>query len=74
MAVPTGNAAKVVTFKGFKRCFEWQAWHFVTFAFQESLCVTGTILLHRFQKMISKFRGQAQHFRPDVLRAVCQSR
>ena len=21
MAVPTGNAAKVVTFKGFKRCF-----------------------------------------------------
>ena len=58
MAVPTGNAAKVVTFKGFKRCFEWQAWHFVTFAFQESLCVTGTILLHRFQKMISKFRGR----------------
>ena len=58
MAVPTGNAAKVVTFKGFKRCFAWQAWHFVTLSFQESFCVTGTILLHRFQKMISKFRGR----------------
>ena len=33
MAVPMGNAAKVVTFGGLNRrvaSFVWQAWHFVT--------------------------------------------
>ena len=89
MAVPMGSTAKLATFRGFKR--RVTSFRVAGLALrdiptcaimcQKSFCVTGEILLHRFQKMTSIFRGrrstlemsinfawQVQHFRHVVLR------
>ena len=95
MAVPMASSATGVTFRGFQcRVASFRVAGmalrdiqtcFVTC--RKSLCVAGAILLRRFQKMSSSFRGrrrhfgnlhrhvawQAQHFRGVVLRVFCES-
>ena len=70
MAVPPVSAAKAVAFGGFKRgptlfrvvsvALHDSPTCFITC--RKSFCVTGAILLRRFQKISSIFSWQAQHF------------
>ena len=70
MAVPPVSAAKAVAFGGFKRgatlfrvasvALRDSTTCFITC--RKSFCVTGAILLRRFQQISSIFSWQAQHF------------
>jgi hypothetical protein len=70
MAVPPVSAAKAVAFGGFKRgatlfrvasvALRDSPTCFITC--RKSFCVTGAILLRRFQQISSIFSWQAQHF------------